>query len=72
MKRKPMTKSQSKIYTWIEKWIAEKQYPPTVREIGEAFEITVNGVRNHLNYLESKGYITRVPKQSRTIVLQGR
>jgi len=43
-------------------------YPPTVREIGRAVGLSSSStVQNHLNTLESRGYITRDPAKSRTV-----
>ena len=45
-------------------------YGPTVREIGEHFEISSpNGVMCHLKALEKKGLIHRSPNKSRAIEL---
>jgi repressor LexA len=45
-------------------------YGPTVREIGQQFEIrSPNGVMCHLKALEKKGLINREPNMSRAIML---
>jgi repressor LexA len=43
-------------------------YPPTVREIGLAVGLSSSStVQNHLNTLESRGFIRRDPSKSRTV-----
>jgi repressor LexA len=50
--------------------IRNRGYGPTVREIGEHFDIaSPNGVMCHLKALEKKAYITREPNMSRAIQL---
>jgi len=54
----------------IRELIVGRGYGPTVREIGEHFEIkSPNGVMCHLRALERKGLITRSPNKSRAIEL---
>jgi repressor LexA len=62
------------ILTYIRTFQRDKGYPPTIREIGEAFEIaSTNGVRYHLNILEKEGHLSRKSKISRgtTTVIDG-
>jgi len=54
------------ILNYIRGFQREKGYPPTIREIGEAFEIaSTNGVRYHLSILEKEGYLSRKSRISR-------
>ena len=56
------------ILAFITRFTREKGFPPTIREIGEAFRISsTNGVRYHLNLLEKAGLLTRHDKISRGI-----
>ena len=65
-----LTKRQLAVYEFIRDKIQNRGYGPTVREIGEAFEIrSPNGVMCHLKALERKGLITRRPNMSRAIEL---
>jgi repressor LexA len=53
---------------FIKRFSRENGYPPTIREIGEAFEISsTNGVRYHLNRLEKDGLLKRSGRISRGI-----
>jgi hypothetical protein len=54
---------QCLILEFIADAIQEKEYPPTIQEIGEHFGIaSTNGVYDHLAALEKKGYIERSSK----------
>ncbi|WP_442484335.1 transcriptional repressor LexA [Aeoliella sp. SH292] len=65
-----LTSRQKEIFDFIEDKIRNRGYGPTVREIGEHFEIaSPNGVMCHLKALEKKGIIHREPGMSRAIQL---
>ena len=65
--RKALTKKQDRIFEFIRKHLQDVGYPPTVREIGTAFNISEKGAHDHLNAIEKKGYIRRIPKKPRAI-----
>lgn len=68
--RPGLTRRQQEIYEFIEDKILNRGYGPTVREIGNAFDIrSPNGVMCHLKALERKGLITREQHMSRAIQL---
>jgi repressor LexA len=63
-----LTDRQVAIINYIKKEIKAKGYPPSVREIGEAVGLSSSStVHNHLNQLESRGYIKRDPTKPRAI-----
>jgi repressor LexA len=65
-----LTERQQEVYDFIRGKIKNRGYGPTVREIGEQFEISSpNGVMCHLKALEKKGLIVRSPNKSRAIEL---
>ncbi len=65
-----LTDKQRQIYDFIRERIEKRGFPPTVREIGEAFEIqSPNGVMCHLKALEKKGVISRTGFRARAIEL---
>ncbi len=65
-----LTKKQKLVYEFIRDKIRNRGYGPTVREIGEHFEIrSPNGVMCHLKALEKKGLISREKNMSRAIRL---
>jgi len=54
------------ILSYIRSFQQESGLPPTIREIGKAFNITsTNGVRYYLSMLEKAGYLKRRGKVSR-------
>ncbi|RMH44840.1 MAG: transcriptional repressor LexA [Deltaproteobacteria bacterium] len=66
--RDTLTKRQQQILDFITASIAERGYPPTLREIGEHFGIrSTNGVNDHLKALEKKGYLRREDLKSRAM-----
>lgn len=64
---KQLTKKQQAVLKFIAEFIAAKGFSPTVREIASHFENCVNAINGHLNQLETKGRITRMPGMARTI-----
>src|SRR5947209_1576900 len=67
-----LTSRQREIYEFIREKIEKRGYPPTVREIGDAFEIkSPNGVMCHLRALEKKGLIKREERNARAIQIEG-
>lgn len=65
-----LTDRQSKILDYIRYVTRVRNYPPSVREIGEAVGLSSSStVHNHLNQLERRGLIKRDPSKSRTVQL---
>ena len=63
---------QQRMYDFIRKFFQENQYPPTIREIGEAADISSTSVVNYnLNKLVEAGLIERNKEVSRGIRLTG-
>lgn len=61
---------QSEIYEFIKQQITAKGYPPSVREICEAVNLSsTSTVHGHLARLEKKGLIRRDPTKPRAIEL---
>ncbi|MFH0902489.1 MAG: transcriptional repressor LexA [Pseudomonadota bacterium] len=66
--RDNLTGRQQAVLEFISRSIAERGYPPTLREIGEHMGIrSTNGVNDHLKALEKKGYLVREDLKSRAI-----
>ena len=66
---KDLTEKQQAIMNFIEESIRSQGYPPTIREIGDTFQITAKGAYDHLKAIEKKGYIKCVKNRSRAIEL---
>jgi repressor LexA len=63
-----LTNRQGEVLEFILRFQGEYGYPPTIREIREAFHLRSNrGVVDHLKALEKKGYIRRDKRSSRAI-----
>ena len=63
-----ITKMQKGIFDYINKFLSENGYPPSVREIADAVNLkSPSTVHSHLNSLERKGYITRSSGKTRAI-----
>ena len=61
---------QSRILEYIRHVSRTRNYPPSVREIGEAVGLSSSStVHNHRNQLERRGIIGRDPSKSRTVQL---
>lgn len=67
-----LTDKQEKILTFIMDYVNDKGYPPSIREIGNEFQISsLRGVTVHLDALERKGMIKRL-STSRSITVIGK
>ncbi len=65
-----LTVRQTQILEFIRREVKNKNYPPSVREIGEAVGLSSSStVHAHLAKLESKGFIRRDPSKPRAIEL---
>jgi repressor LexA len=65
-----LTDRQTRILEYIRFVTKTRNYPPSVREIGEAVGLSSSStVHNHLNQLERRGLIKRDPSKSRTVQL---
>ena len=60
-----LTSRQREIFNFIKTFIKERGYPPSVREIGERFNIYPRAAFDHLKALERKGYLRRRGSMSR-------
>lgn len=68
MPRRPHGDTQQRILDYIEKYIEENGYAPSVREIGQAVDLkSTSTVHGHLNRLEKKGLLHREAMKPRTI-----
>lgn len=57
------------VYEFIQKFIKEHTYPPTIREIGQGCYISTSAVSRHLDHLERRGKISREFGRARGITL---
>lgn len=64
-----MTSRQRDILEFVRKFIEKNHMPPTVREIGVAFNIYPRAVQDFLKILERKGYLKRGNLGARSLIL---
>jgi repressor LexA len=65
-----LTARQEEILNFIKKYIVSNGYPPTVREIGKALNLSSPAtIHSHLANLESKGFIRKNEQKNRAIEL---
>ncbi len=65
-----LTKRQEDVLNYVKSYIVSHGYPPTVREIGKALDISSPAtIHAHLNNLESKGFIKKENSKNRAIEL---
>ena len=65
---KPLTKCQIKVRDCIVNFWRENNYPPTLQDISKQIGIYPNAVDSHVLALQRKGWVTKTPKVSRSIV----
>lgn len=67
-----LTKRQTEILDFIQRYLEENGYPPTVRDIGGAVGLTSSStVHAHLSNLEKAGAIRRDPTKPRALEVIG-
>jgi repressor LexA len=66
---KTLTEKQQLILNFIKDSIYDSGFPPTVREIGDKFGITVKGAYDHIKAIEKKGFIKTEHNKSRAILI---
>jgi len=62
-----LTEKQQAILDFIDKYVKDNGFPPSVREIGRNFNIYPATVQDHISALERKGYLQKKRFQSRTL-----
>lgn len=66
-----LTKRQEEILAFITAYQRENMICPSLEEISDHFQIAVSSVFDHMEALEKKGVIERIPGQARSIRLTG-
>lgn len=67
-----LTKRQKQILDFIDAFIQEKGYSPSLEEIGSGMKLSsLATVHKHLSNLQAKGFMKRLPNRSRSIQLEG-
>lgn len=63
---KGLTDRQREVLDFIAQFTDAEGYPPTVREIGEHFGISLRAVQDHISACQRKGYLSQSQKRSRS------
>lgn len=64
------TPRQREILDWVKVFIRDHGMPPTVREIGNAFDIKSSSVFDLLKALEQKGHLRRGERGARSLIVE--
>jgi repressor LexA len=68
-----LTKRQKQMVTFLEQYIDEHGYAPTLLEVGQYFGLSsLATVHKHLRNLEQKGFIRRTHNHSRALEIAGK
>ena len=67
-----LTNCQQETLDWIVGFIQKNGMPPTVREIGRAFNIKSSSAHARLKYLERKGYVRRGNLGARSLIVENK
>jgi repressor LexA len=65
----PLTDRQREVLVVIEKYISEHGYSPTMQELADTLGVYLKCAYDHIRALERKGWITKIDKKPRTIVI---
>ncbi len=66
-----LTRRQREVLDFIVRWVEDRGFPPTLREIAARFRFaSANAVRDHLKALERKGYLRRQAGIARALTLE--
>jgi len=66
-----LTERQQAILDFINDYVKDNGFPPSVREIGRHFGIYPATVQDHITAIERKGYLKKKRFQSRTLSVPG-
>lgn len=64
---KGLTKRQIEVVQFIQEYISDNTYPPTIREIAARFQISVKAAFDHIKALDKKGVIKSSSNRSRSL-----
>ena len=67
--KQDLTDRQAEVLAYIKKYIKRFGYAPSIRAIGERFDMTVNGAAGHVKAIEARGYIKRTKGLARAMVV---
>jgi repressor LexA len=69
---KKLTARQKEVLDFITSFVDDHAYPPTIREMGDRFSMSIKGAYDHVKALEKKGFLKLAENRSRAIELLNR
>ncbi len=67
--KRTLTPKQKNILDFITSFSSDKGYAPSLEEVGKKFELAISTVHQHIDALETKGYLKKEGKQPRGVSL---
>jgi repressor LexA len=64
-----ITDAQRRTLKEVRDFIASRKYPPTMKELGAQLGVTGTSAHQLIKQLERKGYVTRQPRQARSLAV---
>ena len=68
---KALTGKQQAILDFLKEYYEKNNFSPSMKEVAAHFEITISTVQGYFKELALKGFINKLPNQSRSIVIKG-
>src|SRR4030042_5307035 len=62
-----LTKKQKRIYDFVTNFIEEKDYSPSLEEIGAYFKLATSTIHEHVENIKQKGLLKKRKKHARSI-----
>ncbi|MFN0117794.1 MAG: transcriptional repressor LexA [Elusimicrobiota bacterium] len=69
MEKIPLTPKQQAIFEFIQSYIDENQIPPSLRDIGKHFDVSVGTVQDQVEAIQRKGYLDKTQTKARSLKL---
>lgn len=67
---RPVTQQQKRVLNVIKLFVRQREYPPTLTEIGNVLGLSKQTVFAHVSALEKKGFLTREAGKPRKLVIK--
>ncbi|MDR2597254.1 MAG: hypothetical protein LBC76_08050 [Treponema sp.] len=64
-----LTDRQAEVLDFIASFTKRHSYPPTIREIGEHFQMSSKAAYDHVTVLKRKGFVVSDSGKARTLVV---
>lgn len=66
-----LTSKQEKVLQFLTEFYEKNNFSPSMKEVANHFGVTISTVQGYFKELSLKGFINKLPNQSRSIVLSG-